>query len=154
MRPKIITIAEVEYAAFFLARKLMTWDEPIPDFGTRFSRILESCLATPFGRFSRKDLYRGLIGKASILFYLLIKNHPFQNGNKRIVITCLLYFLYKNNKWLKMNEHKLYLFSKGIAASKPHSREKIIIHIQNVLKKYLIDFSSQKDVLLIAHQQK
>ncbi|PJA00861.1 hypothetical protein COX75_01410 [bacterium (Candidatus Gribaldobacteria) CG_4_10_14_0_2_um_filter_33_15] len=139
MRPKIITIAEVEYAAFFLARKLMTWDEPIPDFGTRFPYILESCLETPFGKFSKKDLYRGLIGKASILFYLLIKNHPFQNGNKRIAIMCLLYFLYKNNKWLKMSERNLYLFSWGIAASKPHSREKIIIYIRNTLKKYLVD---------------
>jgi death-on-curing family protein len=151
MRPKIITTAEVEYTAFSFARKLMTWDEPIPDFGTRFPRILESCLEVPFGRFSRKDLYRGLVGKASILFYLLIKNHPFQNGNKRIAIMCLLYFLYKNKKWLRMNEHKLYLFARGIAASKPYSREKIIIHIQNVIKKYLIDFSSQKDVLF-AHQ--
>lgn len=77
MRPQKITVAEVEYVAFVFARKLMTWDEPIPDFGTRFPNILESCLETPFARFAKKDLYRGLIGKASILFYLLIKNHPF-----------------------------------------------------------------------------
>jgi len=148
MRPKTITIAEIEYAAFFLARKLMTWNEPIPDFGTRFPRILESCLETPFGRFGGKDLYRGLIGKASILFYLLIKNHPFQNGNKRIAIMSLLYFLSKNKKWLKMSERNLYLFSKDVAASKPFSRKKIMLHIQNMLEKYLIDFPSQKDVPL------
>lgn len=143
MRPQSITIAEVEYTAFFLARKLMTYDEPILDFGTRFPNILESCLETPFVRFSRKDLYRGLIGKASILFYLLIKNHPFQNGNKRIAIMCLLYFLYKNNKWLKMSNKTLYEFSRGIAKSKTSSREKAIINIRGTLKKYLIDFPNE-----------
>jgi len=77
MRPKEITVAEIEYIAFNLAKKFMTWDEPIPNFGTRFPNALESCLKTPFAKFSRKDLYRGLINKASILFYLLTKNHPF-----------------------------------------------------------------------------
>lgn len=36
MRPFPITIAEVEYTAFNLAEKLMTWDEPIPEFRSRF----------------------------------------------------------------------------------------------------------------------
>ncbi|QQG42451.1 MAG: Fic family protein [Candidatus Giovannonibacteria bacterium] len=45
--------------------------------------VLESCLATPFHSFGGKSAYKGLIGKASMLFYLLVKNHPFQNGNKR-----------------------------------------------------------------------
>jgi len=139
MRPKNISVAEVEYTAFYFARKLMTWDEPIPDFGSRFPNILESCLETPFGRFDKKDLYRGLIGKASILFYLLIKNHPFQNGNKRIAIMCLLIFLSKNSKWLKMSDNDLYKFSIGIAKSKSSSREKVMINIQATLNKYLID---------------
>ncbi len=34
MRPPLLTIAEVEYIAFKLAEKLMTWDEPIPEFGS------------------------------------------------------------------------------------------------------------------------
>lgn len=33
MRPKPITIAEVEYTAFSLAKEHMTWDEPIPILG-------------------------------------------------------------------------------------------------------------------------
>ena len=56
MRPKPLTIAEVEYTAFRLAEKLMTWDEPIPAFGSRFPNILESCLAVPFTRFGGKDM--------------------------------------------------------------------------------------------------
>ena len=140
MRPKKISVAEIEYTAFALAKELMTWDEPIPDFGTRFPNVLESCIETPFVQFGRKDLYRGLIGKTSIIFYLLIKNHPFQNGNKRIAVMSLLYFLFKNNKWLKMDKIDLYNFALGVAKSKPTSREKTIIQIQKTLKKHLTNF--------------
>jgi death on curing protein len=141
MRPQKITVAEVEYVAYVFARKLMTWDEPIPDFGTRFPHILESCLESPFARFAQRDLYRGFTGKASIMFYLLIKNHPFQNGNKRIAIMSLLYFLYKNGKWLRISNETLYKFAKGIAKSKPISREKIILHIQSVINKYITNLN-------------
>lgn len=140
MRPKSITIAEIEYTAFRLAEKFMTWDEPIPDFGSRFPNLLESCINQPFVRFDRKDLYRGLIGKASILFYLMIKNHPFQNGNKRIAIMTLLYFLYKNNKWLDIDNIKLYNFARNIAKSDPKEKDKIILDIKNTIKSHLIDF--------------
>ena len=133
MRPKSLTIAEVEYTAFRLAEKLMTWDEPIPAFSSRLPHILESCLESPFGRFNKRDLYRGLVGKSSILFYLLIKNHPFQNGNKRIAIMCLLYFLYKNGKWIYISNDRLYRFAKHVAGSRPHKREPILKHIRDFL---------------------
>ena len=74
MRPSPLTIAEVEYVAFRLAKKLMTWAKPFPEFGSRFPGILESCLAVPFASFTKKDLYRGLVSKSSILFYLM-KNY-------------------------------------------------------------------------------
>ena len=74
---KIITFNEVERISFRLAKELLSFNEPIPDFSTRFPNILESCLGAPFQTFSKKPLYRGLLGKAAILFYLLIKNHPF-----------------------------------------------------------------------------
>jgi len=141
MRSKKITVIEIEYTAFTFARKIMTYDEPIPDFGTRFPNILESCVAMPFSQFNRKYLYRGIVGKGSILFYLIIKNHPFQNGNKRIAVMSLLYFLYKNGKWLKMSNLDLYNFAKGIARSKPVSREKIILQIQKNIKKHIIDLN-------------
>lgn len=140
MRPKSLTVAEIEFIAFRLAEKLMTWNEPIPNFGSRFPNILESCLNQPFIQFSRKDLYRGLVGKSSIMFYLMVKNHPFQNGNKRIAIMSLLYFLHKNGKWLNINNATLYNFAKSVAASKPKSKEKVIIYIQNTIKEHLVDF--------------
>lgn len=139
MRPKSINVAEIEFIAFRLAEKLMTWNEPIPDFGSRFPNILESCINQPFMQFSRKDLYRGLVGKASILFYLMIKNHPFQNGNKRIAIMTLFHFLGKNGKWLSISNESLYRFAKNVASSKPRSKDKVIDHIQDIINKNLID---------------
>src|SRR3989338_11156467 len=126
MRPKSISIAEIEFIAFRLAETFMTWSEPIPDFGSRFPNILESCLNQPFVQFSQKDLYRGLVGKGSILFYLLIKNHPFKNGNKRIAIMCLLYFLHKNERWINISNDRLYRFAKHVAGSRPQKRESVV----------------------------
>ena len=139
MRVKVITISEVEFTAFTLTQELMTWDEPIPDFGTRFPNVLESCLDMPFTRFSRKDMYRGLVGKSSILFYLMIKNHPFQNGNKRIAVMTLLVFLANNDKWLKMKPDNLYNFAVGVAKSKASSREKVLQNIYNTIRKYIVN---------------
>ncbi|MBU1127307.1 type II toxin-antitoxin system death-on-curing family toxin [Patescibacteria group bacterium] len=114
---KDISIKELEYVVFSLARDLMTYNEPIPDFATRFSGVLESCLAVPFQRFEKKSLYITIDQKAAALFYLMIKNHPFQNGNKRIAMTTLLYFFFKNKKWLRVDEKKFYNFAVWIAES-------------------------------------
>ena len=136
---KPISLKEVELIAFVLAQELMTYNEPIPDFKTRFPGRLESCLATPFQKFANKELYSTLVEKAAILFYLMIKNHPFQNGNKRIAITTLLVFLYKNHKWLRVDPYLFYQFAVGVAKSPPKEKEKILISIQKFIEKYLID---------------
>jgi len=136
---KTLSIAEVEYTAFKLAKELMTYNEPIPDFTTRFPNILESCLAVPFQGFSRKPLYKGIVGKGAILFYLMIKNHPFQNGNKRITMTTLFYFLYKNKKWLKVDNRELYNFAVWVAESNPKLKKETVQAVETFLNAYLID---------------
>ncbi len=138
MKIKSISIVEVEYVAYRLARKFIEWDEPIPDFGSRFPNILESCLRMPFQTFGRKQLYEGLIGKASILFYLMVKNHPFRNGNKRIAMTALFYFLYKNGKWLKVDNQELYNFAKWVAESNSKFKEETVKAIEKFIKSYII----------------
>lgn len=135
---KVITVKEVEYIAFRLAQEMLAFDEPIPDFSTRFPNILESCLATPFQSFSGKSLYPGLISKASMLFYLMIKNHPFQNGNKRIAMTTLFVFLYKNKKWMKVDTQELYNFTVWIAQSPRKVKEEAVKAIEKFLKAYVV----------------
>jgi len=136
---RILTIKEVEYIAHKLAKEWMNWDEPIPDFETRYPSILESCLAAPFQTFGKRNLYKGLLGQASILFYLLIKNHPFQNGNKRIAVTTLLVFLYENNKWLKVDNQELYNFAVWVAQSPPDLKNPTVDAINVFIKKHLVD---------------
>jgi len=137
---KRINLKEVEYTAFKLAKELMTWDEPIPDFGTRFPNVLESCIETPFQTFYKKPLYQKLTGKAAILFYLMIKNHPFENGNKRIAVMTLLVFLFKNRKWLKVSNEALYRFAVEIAKSDPKLKDNSIMRIRNFLEKNTIPY--------------
>lgn len=135
---KNISLVEIEYTAFKLAQELMSFNEPIPDFTSRFPNILESCLVTPFQKFAKKDLYPGLISKAAVLFYLMIKNHPFQNGNKRIAMTALFVFLYKNQKWLKVDNQELYNFAVWVAQSPAKLKDEVLKAIEKFLKSYMI----------------
>ena len=136
---KNLSITDVEFIAFRLAKELMVYDEPIPDFGTRFPDILESCLLAPFQKFEKKSLYQGMIGKASILFYLMIKNHPFQNGNKRIAMAALFAFLHRNKKWLKVDNQEFYNFAVWIAESPPKLKQETVQAIKKFIKNCLID---------------
>ena len=135
---KKITIKEVEYIAFRLAKEVLSFNEPIPDFSTRFPDILESCLSTPFQSFYKKCLYPNLISKAGILFYLMVKNHPFQNGNKRIAMTALFVFLYKNKKWIKVDTQELCQFTIWIASSPPRFKEEAVRAIEKFFKAHII----------------
>ena len=136
-RTQYLTVDEIEYTALTLARKTMEWDEPIPDFSTRFPDVLERSLAAPQQTF-RGELYSGLVKKAAILFYLLVKNHPFQNGNKRIAVTALLIFLIKNGKWLKLDNQQLYNFAKWVAESDPGVMDAVVQAIEKKLHDSLV----------------
>lgn len=136
---KNITVREVEFIAHMMAKETMGWNEPIPDFSTRYPNKLESCLATPFQKFARRNLYKGLVDKAAIMFYLMIKNHPFQNGNKRIAVTTLLLLLYKNKKWISASNEILYRFAVIVAESPAELKNEIVLLIKNFLEKYIKD---------------
>lgn len=135
---KSVSLGEVEQITFRLTKELMTYDEPIPDFKSRFPNVLESCLATPFQMFAKKSLYQTLTQRGAILFYLLVKNHPFQNGNKRIAVTTLFYFLFKNKKWLKVDQKKLYNFALWVAESPAEAKEETFLATERFIRKYLV----------------
>lgn len=136
---KPLAIEAVELISHRLAQEIMTWDEPIPDFQSRFPDKLESCLNTPFQTHAKKDLYPTLLHKAAILFYLLIKNHPFQNGNKRVAVTSLLVFLTINGKWLHVPPDELYRFAVWVAESLPVTKRGVLIATKDFLKKNTTD---------------
>ena len=68
----------------------------------------------------------------------MVKNHPFENGNKRIAVMTLLVFLSLNRKWLKVTNEALYKFAVGIAKSNPKRKDEYIEHIEDFLNKNLI----------------
>lgn len=140
-RPVIhkLTLSEVEYIAFSLANELMEFGEPIPPFDTRYPDKLESCLQTPFQTFGGKSLYQTFESKAATLFYLMIKNHPFQNGNKRVAVVTLYYFLASNGRKLKVGNRKLYEFAREVASSNPKDRKEVLANIRS----FIIEFSEK-----------
>lgn len=135
---KPITIREVESLALELAQKHLEFNEPIPDFSTRYPGILESCLATAFQTYQKRDLYPGLLDKAAIIFYLMIKDHPFVNGNKRIALTTLLVFLYLNSKWLRATNEETYQLAVWVAESNPQLKRGVVLAIKEFLQRKVI----------------
>ena len=132
-----ITVQEVREITFVLARKRLLYDQPIPDFNTRDPGKLESCLYSPFQTFGGKDLYPNLISKASILFYLMNKNHPFKNGNKRVAMITLLYFLDKHDFWLDVDHEELYILAVWVAGSPSNAKKETVQYIEKFIKKYI-----------------
>jgi len=64
--------------------------------------------------FDGKELYPSVEKKAAILLYLIVKNHSFVDGNKRIGAACFLLFLKRNN--LLFIESKPIISNEALAA--------------------------------------
>ena len=139
MAIKLITLGHVEHVSHDLAKKMLEWNEPIPDFSTRYPDRLESCVAAPFQTYGRKPLYAGLVEKAAILFYLMTKNHPFQNGNKRVAVTTMLVFLTLNGKWLAVDVQELYNFAIWVAESPASVKDETVLATAKFIGKNLKD---------------
>ena len=69
----------------------------------------------------------------------MIKNHPFQNGNKRIAITTLFVFLSKNGKWVKVESESLYQFAVWVASSPAQFKDEVLASIEKFIRKNMVD---------------
>lgn len=134
---KIINVKQVEHITFTMAQELLSFNEPVPDFSTRPPNILESCLAAPFQTYGGKFLYPRFLTRASMLFYLMIKNHPFENGNKRVAMTTLFTFLFAHQKWLRADIQELYNLTIWIAQSPAQFKDEVVKAIEKFLRKHL-----------------
>ena len=123
---KWLTIEDFEYLCFDFTREILSFEEPIPDYSTRINSLLESALGSPRQSFDKKLLYPTLTLQATILFYSLIKNHAFQNGNKRIAVMSCLVFLSLNEKWSSIPPTKLYKLACEVSESDPKDREGVL----------------------------
>jgi len=135
-----IEFEDFENLCFRLSQQHFKFDQPIPSFVTRNPGILESCLKTPLQRFEGKDLYPQFIDKLTILFYLMIKNHPFQNGNKRIAVAALFVVLYLNGLWLSTRPLGLRDIAEKVSASDRTDKTKVIKMISKFVTEHLTKF--------------
>jgi len=110
---------EVHYLSS--AEVLLIHDHAIREFGGSFGlmspgRLEASVVAlrqTMFGQ----ELYPDLFSKAAILFYLLVMNHAFVDGNKRTAALALIEFLERNGYTLDATNDELYQFTIEVASS-------------------------------------
>jgi len=66
-------------------------------FGVEKDKGFESAVFQITKGFGDDDFYPSIEEKAATLLYLIIKNHAFTDGNKRIAAACFLLFLEENN---------------------------------------------------------
>jgi death-on-curing family protein len=133
-----VSLAEAEYVAHKMARELMDYGEPVADFHARYPGRLESCLEQPFTHLNGRFVYWTIGHRAAVLFYLLIKNHPFENGNKRMAVTIMLTFLYKNGRWIDTHPDALYEVARRVAESPAAEKDAWIDVLRKVFKENLV----------------
>jgi death-on-curing family protein len=65
-------------------------------FGKEKDTGFESSIRQIYQNFGGTEMYPSVEEKAAMLLYLIVKNHSFVDGNKRIAAACFLYFLERN----------------------------------------------------------
>lgn len=65
-------------------------------FGNEKDQSFKSSISTIYQTFGGEELYPSIEEKASMLLYLVVKNHSFSDGNKRIAAFLFLWFLESN----------------------------------------------------------
>ena len=85
-----------------------------------------------------QDIYKSIEEKAANFLYLIVKNHVFADGNKRIAATLFIYFLnfygilYKNNNQV-IDNNTLTALTLLIAESNPKEKDIIVDLVMNFL---------------------
>ncbi|AGA76745.1 RhuM family protein [Echinicola vietnamensis] len=110
-------------------------------FGKEKDASFQSAVAQIAKGFGDEDFYPTLEEKASTLLYLIVKNHGFVDGNKRIAAACFLLFLEKNG--LLQNEQGQLIISNEamasltlfIASSKPEEVDVVKRLVVSVLNR-------------------
>ena len=100
-------------------------------FGKEKDQSFKSSISTIYQTFQGKDLYPTIEEKGANLLYLIVKNHSFVDGNKRIAASIFLYFLHKNNQLIIDNKElisnsTLAAITVMIALSKPEDRDDMV----------------------------
>ncbi|UMX48266.1 MAG: virulence protein RhuM/Fic/DOC family protein [Candidatus Nealsonbacteria bacterium DGGOD1a] len=109
-------------------------------FGAQREHYFEGIIKGIYQSFGGNELYPELEIKAANLLYMVIKDHPFSDGNKRIASFLFVYFLDKNNALYrqtgekKINDNALAALALLIAESNTKEKDQMIALITQLIK--------------------
>lgn len=141
---KGLTTKEVDYPSLVDYQELINlmlteFDSDV--FGKEKDKSFQSSIAQIGKGFGEADFYPTLEEKAAMLLYLVVKNHSFVDGNKRIAAACFLKFLQQND--MLYNSQKQPIISNDtlasltlfIASSKPEEMQTVTRLVISVLNR-------------------
>ena len=110
-------------------------------FGHEKDQSFKSALGAIYQTFAGKDLYPSIEEKAANLLYLVVKNHSFSDGNKRIAAALFVWFLdrnkilYKADGGKRIADNALVAITLMIAESQPKEKNIIVALVVNLINK-------------------
>ena len=108
-------------------------------FGLEKDESFRSSISVINQSFGGQDLYPSVQEKAANLLYLIIKNHSFLDGNKRIGCSLFLYYLDRNGLLFRgldkrIADSTLVAVALMIAESRPEEKESMVSLVMNFLE--------------------
>ncbi len=110
-------------------------------FGNEKDQSFHSSINTIYQTFGGDELYPSIEEKASMLFYLVVKNHSFSDGNKRIAAFLFLWFLEKNGILYKedgsrlIDNNALVALTLMIAESRTEEKDIMVKVVVNLINR-------------------
>ncbi len=110
-------------------------------FGQPKDDSFDSSVGQIYQSFAGNELYPSIEHKAAMLLYLVVKNHSFIDGNKRIAAALFLYFLDRNGLLYNqagqriISDEGLAALTLLIAVSKPEEKDTMIKIALTVLNR-------------------
>jgi len=135
----ILTYEETTDVLSQLKINLINKNEATKLFANEKANELKGIINNLYQTFGGVELYPSIEDKASHLLYFIIKDHPFNDGNKRSASFMFVYFLnrcnylYKNNGEKKINDNALTALTLLVASSNPKEKELLIKLIKHLI---------------------
>ena len=129
---------KIEYQDCLEVINKLRFNEESTLFAVERDNGLESIIGNIYQSYAGQDIYKSIEEKGANFLYLIVKNHVFADGNKRIAATLFIYFLnfydilYKNGKQT-IDNNTLAALTLLIAESNPKEKEVLIDLIINFL---------------------
>ncbi|WP_273532573.1 virulence protein RhuM/Fic/DOC family protein [Leyella lascolaii] len=110
-------------------------------FGNEKDDSFRSSIGQIYQTFDGMELYPSVEEKAAMLLYLVVKNHSFSDGNKRIAATLFLWFmnnngiLYREDGTKRIADNTLVAITLMIAESRTEEKDVMVSVVVNLINK-------------------